>query len=60
MLEDLLDALFHAFWVEKRGVQLPEVFESIVRTVLEKSLASEVIKLVSFSAAVNSSKRVRS
>ena len=46
----VLDALFYAFWVEKKGVQLPETYdyyEPILRKVLGESLAQRVIKKVS-------------
>ena len=42
----MYDALFHAFWVEKRGVQLAEVYEPILRSVLGNELAERVMDLV--------------
>ena len=45
-LEGLLDALYHAFWVEKKGVQLPEVFGPIIKQALKTSQAEGVIEFV--------------
>ena len=43
---NVLDALFHAFWVEKKGCQLAEVYEPILKPVLGESLACKVIARV--------------
>jgi hypothetical protein len=43
---EVYDALFHAFWFEKRGVQLPEVYEPIFRSVLGTELADRVTEVV--------------
>jgi len=40
---DLIGALYHDFWVEKKGVQLPEVYEPIVTNILGRDVASSVI-----------------
>ena len=44
---EIYDALFHAFWFEKKGVQLPEVYEPILKSVLGNELAEHVIEMVS-------------
>jgi 2-hydroxychromene-2-carboxylate isomerase len=44
---DLLAALYRAFWVDKKGVQLPGVYEPIVVSVLGEEAASSVIERVS-------------
>ena len=46
-LGDLLDALYHAFWFEKKGVQLAEVYEPILRTVLGETKTKDVLEYVS-------------
>ena len=43
----MLDALYHAFWAEKKGVQLPEVYEPILQEVLGTDKAERVIQEVS-------------
>ncbi|OAP60576.1 hypothetical protein AYL99_05578 [Fonsecaea erecta] len=40
---DVLNALYHAFWVEKKGVQLPQVHEPIVARVVGDKLAAKII-----------------
>ena len=42
----MLEALYRAFWVDKQGVQLPEVYEPIIAATLGKELASRVIEKV--------------
>jgi hypothetical protein len=39
------DALFHAFWFEKKGVQLAEVYESILRSILGNELGDRVMDM---------------
>ncbi|KAK5390284.1 hypothetical protein LTR20_002995 [Exophiala xenobiotica] len=41
---NLLAALYRAFWVDKKGVQLPGVYEPIVVSVLGQEVASRVIE----------------
>lgn len=43
---DLVAALYHAFWVEKKSVQLPEVHEPIVTSVLGQDVGKRVIARV--------------
>ncbi len=43
---DLIAALYHEFWVEKKGIQLPEVYEPIVTSILGREAASRVIAKV--------------
>ncbi|KAF2236217.1 thioredoxin-like protein [Viridothelium virens] len=43
-LGDVLDALYYAFWFRKRGVQLDEVYESILRSILGESLSDKVVR----------------
>jgi hypothetical protein len=44
--EDVYDAVMHAFWFEKKGMQLPENFEPILRSILGDELAEEVLSKV--------------
>lgn len=44
---NLLAALYHAFWVDKKGVQLPGVYEPIVMSVLGREVAGRVVERVS-------------
>lgn len=46
-LPDLLSALFHAFWADKKGVQLREVYEPIVVAILGNQPAKRVFEMVS-------------
>ncbi|KAI1616254.1 thioredoxin-like protein [Exophiala viscosa] len=41
---DLVAALYHAFWVEKKGVQLPEVHEPIVIKILGQNVGTRIIE----------------
>lgn len=43
---DVYDAILLAFWFEKKGIQLPELFEPVFRNVLGTELADRVIELV--------------
>ncbi|KAK5171870.1 uncharacterized protein LTR77_003506 [Saxophila tyrrhenica] len=40
----LLDALYHAFWIEKQGVQSLKTFQPIIEGVLGESRAAEVVQ----------------
>lgn len=44
---DVYDAIMHDFWFEKKGLQLPELFEPIFKDVLGDELARRVIEMVS-------------
>ncbi|KIW99605.1 uncharacterized protein Z518_11018 [Rhinocladiella mackenziei CBS 650.93] len=41
---DVIGALFHAFWVEKKGVQLPEIYEPIITDILGKEISSRIVE----------------
>ena len=43
---DLVTALYHAFWVEKKGVQHPEVHNPVVINVLGQDVGTRVIERV--------------
>ena len=43
---DLIAALYHALWVEKKGVQLPEVHDPMVIKVLGQDVGMRVIERV--------------
>ena len=49
---DVLGALYHAFWIEKKRVQLPDVYEPIIADALGKDLAARVIEKVGHQNAV--------
>lgn len=45
-VEAVLDVLYPAFWAEKKGIQLPEVFEPMFVEVLGKDDAEKVMNYV--------------
>ena len=40
---DVYDAIMHAFWCEKKGMQLAQNFEPVFKSVLGDELAGQVI-----------------
>lgn len=44
---DLIGAFFHSFWVDKKPVQLPEVFTTILKSTVGVELATRIEQLVS-------------
>ncbi|KIW95443.1 uncharacterized protein Z519_04027 [Cladophialophora bantiana CBS 173.52] len=40
---DVVDGLYHAFWYEKRGVQLPEIHGPIIAQIVGKELAARIL-----------------
>lgn len=45
-LPEVLDTMYPAFWVDKEGLQLREVFEPALERVLGREVAKDVIALV--------------
>ncbi|KAH8895187.1 thioredoxin-like protein [Thozetella sp. PMI_491] len=44
-VENVMDAFYHAFWVEKQGMQAPEVYEPVLHKSLDGELAARIIQL---------------
>jgi hypothetical protein len=45
---EVIAALYYAFWVEKKGVQLPEVHKAILSDILGPEQASIVMERVRY------------
>ncbi|KAK5044930.1 hypothetical protein LTR84_010302 [Exophiala bonariae] len=41
---EVISALYHAFWVEKKGVQLPEVHYPIIACILGEESATKILE----------------
>jgi hypothetical protein len=46
---DVLDRLYHAFWYEKKGVQLPAIHKAVIAEVVGEEMATRIMKRVSSS-----------
>lgn len=44
---EVISALYHAFWAEKKGIQLPEVHYPILASILGEDSATKVLERVS-------------